>query len=470
MRQHLPYAAATATAALLTEQIDSGASREVYPGDTRDGLHLWQGRGDPWGAKDQKAVSRKERKARQEAAELAAPDPGRSLPGQYEDDPRQRGGPQPELPYRDQDPSTPTRLTVDFRAAIGPGPSFSQQEVIAFFAGLPPLLRRDLLAAVRLLGPAVPAASRPGQGSVAVVLRRTALLLEKASRASENPYPLFPNPGKVLTRVDADFLAALAAEAASCGGQVLTSPVPQLPDWVADADLLSAFGWLRLAFAPNSGPKWHRPGCDTTSETHLATHDHQPWWRVNIASSGRLCPVCGGPGIKHLAEVTHLVAAADVWDARGRDHIEPWQRMSAARLQAATMLDRAAAAEPDITLAARVVAALVADPVGQEGLDAYGTIHGDLVEPGADTSPALDAANAGALAVRRLNTVSQLLPPGQRPDALPEAASQSDLAERLDSLCAAVDLPRLDRLLFPGGTVSAQPHGASGLSRNRVVR
>ena len=445
------------------------AGTEVTVRDRQDGRSLWQGPAGPWGAKDQKPVSRKERRDRQEAAKLAAPDPGRALPGRYEEDVRQRSGPPLEMPYRDEDPDTPRRLTGDFRAAVGPGPSFSQPEIIAFFAGLPPLLRRDLLAALRLLGPAA-TASGPGPGSVAVVLRRAALLLEKASRASEDPCPLFPDPGKVLTKVDAEFLAALAAEAASCGGQVLPPPVPQLPNWVADADLLSAFGWLRLAFAPSSGSKWHRPGCDATPETRLGADDHQPWWRVSMASAGRLCAVCGGPGIKHLAEVTQLVAAADVWDARGRDRIEPWQRMSVARLQAATLVDRAAAAEPDITLAARVVAALVADQFGQEGPGACQAIDSDPVEPGADCSEALDAAHAAALAVRRLNTVSELLPPGQRLDVLPDAASPSALAERLDALCAAVDLPRLDRLLFPAGPAPAQTHGASGLLRDRVVR
>jgi hypothetical protein len=72
--------------------------------------------------------------------------------------------------------------------------------------------------------------------------------------------------------------------------------------------------------------------------------------------------------------------------------------------------------------------------------------------------------------VRRLNTVSELLPPWQRPAALPDAAAPSALAERLDALCAIVDLPRLDRLLFPAGPAPAQPNGASGLSRDRLVR
>jgi hypothetical protein len=469
LQQHQPHGTAAATVPLFSEPLVSVAAPDVSIRDRHDGLYLWQGRAGPWGARDQKPESRKERRDRQEAVKLAAPDPSRALPRRYEDDVRQRSGPPPALPYRDQDPDTPKRLAGDFRAAVGPGPSFSQQEVIAFFAGLPPLLRRDLLAALSLLGPAARTASVPGPGSVAVVLHRAALLVEKASRASEDPCLPFPDPGKVLTKVDADFLAALAAEAVSCGGQVLTPPVPQLPSWVADADLLSAFGWLRLAFAPSSGSKWHRPGCDATPETCLATDDHQPWWRVSMASAGRLCTVCGGPGIKHLAEVTQLVAAADVWDARGRDSIEPWQRMSVARLQAATMMDRAAAAEPDITLAARVVAALVAEQPGQERSGDSRAIDRDISDPLAD-SDALDAANAGALAVRRLNTVSELLPPWQRPDVLPDAAAPSALAERLDALCAIVDLPRLDRLLFPAGPAPAQPNGASGLSRDRLVR
>ena len=469
LQQHQHTGAGAATVPLFSEPQVPVAAPDVSVRDRQDGLYLWQGRAGPWGARDQKPESRKERRDRQEAVKLATLDPSRALPRRYEDDVRQRPGPPPALPYRDQDPDTPTRLAGDFRAAVGPGPSFSLQEVIVFFAGLPPLLRRDLLAALSLLGPAARTGSVPGPGSVAVVLHRAALLVEKASRASEDPCPLFPDPGKVLTKVDADFLAALAAEAVNCGGQVLTPPVPQLPNWVADADLLSAFGWLRLAFAPSSGSKWHRPGCDATPDTCLAADDHQPWWRVSMASAGRLCTVCGGPGIKHLVEVTQLVAAADVWDARGRDSIEPWQRMSVARLQAATMMDRAAAAEPDITLAARVVAALVAEQLGQDGPGAARAIDRDTTEAPAD-SDALAAANAGALAVRRLNTVSELLPPGQRPDVLPDAAAPSALAERLDALCALVDLPRLDRLLFPAGAAPALLNGASGPSRDRLVR
>ena len=71
--------------------------------------------------------------------------------------------------------------------------------------------------------------------------------------------------------------------------------------------------------------------------------------------------------LQHPTEIAHLHAAADVWDARGRTHVEGWQRTALGNLLPASATDRARVGEPDVTLWHTVAAALAEDRPGALG-------------------------------------------------------------------------------------------------------
>jgi hypothetical protein len=352
-------------------------------------------------------------------------------------------------------------LIVEYRSALQLGPyaddTWLRDVTLELFDGLPKMLRRDLLAAT---------AARRGHRelpacTVGAVLRRAAALLEDAyyaarsagaTRAGREPggRELGARVDEAVTPAAAAFLQNLAHEAAASGGELRLPATPRLSPHL-DPDGHAPLGWLRVAVAETSGSKLHTPGCRQVNAQSLIDADTMPLWQLLLRDRSDICGVCGGPRLTHLVELAHFAAAVDVWDARGRTGLEPWQRRAAGHLIGATTSERMGAGEPDIPAAARVVDALADGAPGANGWDAYYLVrsHGRQARERVQEMTDPQRAAASQLAVDRLNAATAALPTPLRRIPLTASATSAQLAERFDLLATVVtERDALDLLLF----------------------
>ncbi len=318
------------------------------------------------------------------------------------------------------------------------------EEIAPLVADLPAPVARDVLAALR-------AGVSAGPGSVGAVFARAARLIDNAwtaawkqiGTASPSPLP------QLLGERDAAFVTAVCEQVAAAGGEIVLPPVPALPSWLDDEVLerSAAFGWLRAAIGDTDGVLLHDPGCRVIRSRPLSQVDHVPLWRVLIERPDRLCSVCGGPALRDLVPLAGFVAAVDVWHVRGCGPVERWQQVALQRLVAASAEARARLAEPEVTLAARIVGALAADAPGEEGRAAY-----SLAVPILDWLVELNPAQreeARVLTRDRLAVLEQQLPADQRALSLPADADADTVRDRYRQLTSRfAGIPQLDRLLF----------------------
>jgi hypothetical protein len=328
-------------------------------------------------------------------------------------------------------------------------------EAVDLLGDLPPMVRRDLVAALADAPPRRPyGETRPATGSVRDVFGRAASLVTEVVSSRGSGHDL-PSPDALFRPYDAEFLRAIV-DFARGQGQDFTLPfVPRLPAWATAslegewAQTLTVLGWVRVALAGTEGRKLHCLGCSRTRsrdlDADLRTVRTMPWWELALTPSGSECSVCGGPALLHGTELAHFVAAADVWEIRGRDGIEPWQIAAVGRLLAATTSTRMRQGQFDATLSARVWDALSVDAPGVEGWSAYYLLIGMSFKTKDLSSEEVDAARI--LAVRRLNQFLAVLPKSHRLPDLPPGADLSLVAERYRMLNAAheeqvIELPR----------------------------
>jgi hypothetical protein len=396
------------------------------------------------------AEARAERERREEerrAAEL--PDPDRLIESDYE--------PEYEWDPLDDDPAGAE--LADALNGFVPDTFWpvAPAEAVALLGDLPPMVRRDLIASLQDAPFRRPyGESQPASATARDVFGRAASVVRQVvhSRGSGRG---FESPDELLRTYDAEFVAAMA-DIATAKGQEFTLPfVPRLPAWAADLSdqsgpVLAALGWVRVALAYTSGRKLHRLGCSVTRSGHfdknLRNVRTMAWWEVALTPPGSQCGVCGGPAIRHGIELAHFLAAADVWEARGRDGIESWQIAVVGRLIAATTSARMREGQFDMTLSARIWDALSADAPGIEGWNAY-YLANNMWFKTKDLSPA-QSDSARTLAVRRLNQLLAVLPASQRLIELPSGADAETVAERYQVLSSAHKqrVLELDRALF----------------------
>ncbi|MCF6425816.1 hypothetical protein [Amycolatopsis tucumanensis] len=376
-----------------------------------------------------------------ERADRLAIDPGRALPKEYDE----------EVHFRSIDLEERSELTSAYITARNLGPYATPESIAPLLSDLPVMVLRDILAANKYREPVEP-------GSVAATFARAAWILDIARVALRETHdgrvlgeP--PQPERVLNEVDLKFAEAVRVHIVAAGGALLLPPVPALPSWLDEPEraFLGTFGWLRLAVGDTNGRLLHSPGCSSVRSRPVLEADSIPWWQRALEIPERVCGRCGGPAVRDLVPLAGFVAAADVWNDRGRDRVEQWQQAAFQRLLAATASARAQALEPDITLAWRIVDAFAADPLGEEGWAAYATIvpTGWSHEELAGLTPSGREA-ARALVRERIVKLEALLPETERLLPLPKAADVQVLRQRhrhwKDRLRQSV--PQLDRLLF----------------------
>jgi hypothetical protein len=336
-------------------------------------------------------------------------------------------------------------LVAAYTAAPGPGRHAIGDALTPMLEDLPVLALRDLLAAGIL---SYSDERRPG--TVASTFMRAARLLRSPWSDAG------PRPDVLLSESDTAFVNAICEHIAAAGGELLLPPVPPLPDWVREQKRAFApvFGWLRLAAGDTTGRRLHATDCRSLRSQPTLLADHLPWWMVMLEDPDRLCGRCGGPGVRDVAAMASFAAAAaDVWDARGRDRIERWQQAAFQRLVSEACKARAQALEPDITLAWRITAALAEDAPGQEGWAAYALVVGTrwkrLNEELSGLTPRQVEA-ARVLAHGRLETLEAAIPASQRPVPLSRTADAKTMYQRYEYLKDLLKgiVPQIDRLLF----------------------
>jgi hypothetical protein len=427
--------------ALSWKPIKRGEKRQVQ---TRDIYCLWSEWPDRAAAlrselaeQEAQRQTQRDEEARRKADRVTL-DPNRGLPDQYDE----------EYVYDDTDAKERAALVKAYMQVDGMRRHDALDPLHPALANLPLLVMRDILSRATL------AWSETAQaGTVGSTFERAARLLHYAQRSKSGP-----NPSHLIAESDLAFVAAICDSVAESGGQILLPPVPPMPDWVRDTDRLSApvFGWLRLAVGDTTGSMLHQPDCYVLrgNSRSVDTADHLPWWHVMLEDPRqRICGVCHGPGIRDVLALAGFLAAADVWDGRGRDRIEQWQVESFYQLLHVTYAARVNMLEPDVTLLSRIVTVLSEDTPGEDGWHAYALLRrsswNDLGKEFANLSPAKQEA-ARSLTLRRLSMLESALPQSQRPLPLPRNADTDVLRERylahVHSLSDTV--PRLDRLLF----------------------
>jgi hypothetical protein len=420
--------------------------RQTQQISTRSLVCLWDG----WQAhasriadeKAERLASQRRRWEKHEAAraDRTHVDPDRPLPDRYEDEDEIRA---PR--YRDEEEST--ALIRAYRARVR-AERWSDDELAELLAGLPVPVARDLISAAPYGLP------DSALGSVGRTFSSAAFLLNQARRIRpDGPAPELPYLHTSLTGQHKDFVHALCDQVAEEGGAISLPHVPRLPSWLdeGDRELVEVFGWLRLAIGDTSGQRLHATSCHTIKSFSHVSSEHEPLWRVALEKRDNICGVCDGPNIRDVLPFAHFTAAVDVWDARDRQLIEPWQRVTFLRLVAVNAAARAELGEPDVTLAARIVDALSQDQPGEEGWAAYALANATwwnrLDESLDKLSPA--ERDAARLLVRdRLTLVEQQLPASQRPLPLPTTVSEDVLRERHKQIEATANIPQFHRLLF----------------------
>jgi len=361
------------------------------------------------------------------------PDPTRPLPESYDEAHRSV--------YSDEQDERAAMVAAFVAALRLPG---AADEIAPLVADLPAPVARDVLAALR-------AGVSAGPGSVGAVFARAARLIDNAwtaawkqiGTASPSPLP------QLLGERDAAFVTAVCEQVAAAGGEIVLPPVPALPSWLDDEVLerSAAFGWLRAAIGDTDGVLLHDPGCRVIRSRPLSQVDHVPLWRVLIERPDRLCSVCGGPALRDLVPLAGFVAAVDVWHVRGCGPVERWQQVALQRLVATSAEARARLAEPEVTLAARIVGALAADAPGEEGRAAY-SLAVPILDWLVELTPA-QREDARVLTRDRLTVLEQQLPADQRAVSLPADVDADTVRDRYRQLTSRfAGIPQLDRLLF----------------------
>ena len=333
------------------------------------------------------------------------------------------------------------------------GPYGTSDELMPLLAGLPIPVLRDIFAA------AVHRRSGSGNTVIASVFMRSAGLLEDARIASIDRLGgsrgNIQQPRQLLGEADVAFVNALRDQISVRGGEITLPPIPPLPGWVREEERAFApiFGWLRLAIGDTGGQMLHSSACRSVRSCPVLFADHMPWWQVMLENPRRVCGICYGPCIRDLVPMAGFVAAADVWEYRGRDRIERWQQAAFQRLLTATAAARADALEPDITLAHRITAALYKDAPAEEGWAAYALVaarYGNGLGSEVEQLTPRQQETARVLVRDRLSAIEAALPAIQRPLPLPQNVDVRVLRERYDYIIEMLDgeVPQLDRLLF----------------------
>ncbi|MCO5974646.1 hypothetical protein [Actinoallomurus soli] len=368
-------------------------------------------------------------------------DPERALPEEYDE----------EDFDVERDIEERAALCEAYIKARGLGPYATVDELKPLLVDLPVPVLRDILATE---------AHQPGApGTVASTFVRAAKLLEVARIASRDrqgrPPRALPQPGDLLGESDIAFVNAVRDSVTASGGELLLPPVPALPEWVDEEDRAVAplLGWLRLAVGDTSGERLHSPGCYSVQSRPVLLTEHMPWWLVMLEGWRRLCGRCGGPSVRDLLPLAGFVAAVDVWRDRGRNRIERWQQAAFQRLLVASAAARAQMMEPDITLAWRIVAALIENAPAEEGWAAYTVVTAtdwNYKRKELEKLTPQQREAARALVRDRLSTLESALPPSQRPLPLPQAVDAKVLGQRYRHLHKLLEdsVPQLDRLLF----------------------
>jgi hypothetical protein len=393
-------------------------------------------------ANDELAATRAEHQHRaaergQERADLTRVDPTRPLPDRYEDTPAL-------ILSRHSEYLAALSGAYDERLVYAHA---TPEDVARVLGDLPIPVARDLVSAVRF-GP-----DEGLPGTVGHVFNEAAHLVDVARTLNDERSPQLGTRYRLVTETHADFVAAVRDDIAAQGGRLTLPYVPALPHWLSDQRRIVAesLGWLRVAVGDTSGNRLHDAACHTISGRPLLLTTNVPLWQVLLERMDRECGVCGGPNVRDVLAFAHFTAAVEVWDARGRTGIEPWQRAALTRLIAASALSRAAAGEPDVTLLARIVEALAPDQPGEEGWDAYALVAGEwwneLGKLVAALSPA-DREAARCLARDRISVLEETLPQAQRPVVLPASATEDLLRERFQSYARWDEAEFVPRLLF----------------------
>lgn len=368
--------------------------------------------------------------------------PERTLPNKYEE----------EDFDEDEDTEERSALMDAYVETRRPSRYITPDRLQPLLANLPVPVLRDILA-VDIRG------ELGESGTVASTFKRAARLFETtliASRGrSGHTFGAISRPHQLLGETDVAFVNAVRDNVSATGGDLLIPTVPPLPEWVDKQAraVAPALGWLRLAVGDTGGDHLHSPGCASSYSKSSLLSDHLPWWMVMLERPQHLCGRCGGPDLRDLVPLTGFVAAADVWQDRGRNRIERWQQAAFQRLLSATAAARAQIAEPDVTLTCRIVAALSTDAPGDDGWAAYAFANAtQWNQAGRDFEKLTleEQQTAHALVRDRLATLEAALPPSQRPLPQPEDVDLDGLRRRYAELKDLLreSVPQLERVLF----------------------
>ena len=331
-------------------------------------------------------------------------------------------------------------------------------ETAALFKDLPAGLCRDMVATFEdrdnhrsWSGPEKTRV--PAGATVAVALARAARLLNALRYRSSGAI----HPDGFLDDADVAFVDAVVADIESRGGQFTLPFVPPLPPSSSHSyryddrseRACEALGWIRLGLAVTSGVKLHAIGCQHVSKLERGERPNTwPWWQVRFSPTQGSCGTCGGPGFASPLEVTHFVAASDVWAARGGGEVEAWQRLAVVRLMNVTAEDALRKGEGQPSIDALVATALMNPLPSKEGSDAYrlfrdtpyGFMPHDLEEAA--------LARAITLARERMEVARAALPASVAPVELPSDVTLEQVRRRHKVLSELVLERCLDKFLF----------------------
>lgn len=360
------------------------------------------------GAADRAAARQaRERRAQEEqhAREVArrdqvACDPNRPLPAHYED----------------QHAYTAEELYGDHLTRPHELLARQLQPFADLMTHWPPTLRRDVLAA------ATTEHDEPyAENTVGAVMGDLARLLHQGPATSQPSM----RPAHALPAAFDAFVQALAAESASAGTRLVQpwAPTPSSPD-----SALPQQGWLQVRVAhAESSTYLHTPTCSTLRNHRTGPYTSYPWWQVAILGHAAACCLCKGPDLSNAREVAHAMLAASVWDARGRTHIEAWQRVAFAQLVGATLAEQAAAGQQPRNKADRVLAKLATRPLTRK--ETHRVLNW-LFDGAWDEVDEV----ASRLASQRLNVAFKALPKDQRPAKVPVDVTADAVRRHLDTL------------------------------------
>lgn len=327
-------------------------------------------------------------------------------------------------------------------------------EAAALFKDLPAPLCRDLIAAMEdreSWHVGVRDAER--EASVRVVLARAARILDSLRRVTEGVV----SPDGFLVDRDVAFVRAVVADVESRGGRLPLPLVPPLPKFPAHTwrsgdgseAACALLGWVRVGIAATGGQKMHAVDCQHVSRSESGQKpESRPWWQVRMAPSRGFCGTCGGPKVAAPLEVAHFVAASDVWAARGRGAVEPWQRVALVRLTNATAEEAVRLGEGIPSVDVLVAQALAKDLPGEEGSDGYEVVTSFIYGVTGQGLRHLDEPRAVALARERLEVARRALPDSSGLSELPLVPTVQQLRDRRHDLERQVLDGCLDKYLF----------------------